>query len=240
MGSYVRLWTWLVLCGCFCLVGLELGHHAVESARLAATIAAKDEAAAKRDQAKSAEELQKEKERFEKLTREIENLLQDSKDYKKALLRKQQEEEAREFTPQELEDTALWRKEYENFINAGEHKERWERLGIVAAVGAAASAGLAAYGKAHENMGGVVRDPSSAQLVKHAGTTALLGGSLALISWLMRRQNKKKQKLHNARLARMQFEARTGLKPSDENVLGPDESLILIPPKKKHEKKVDE
>lgn len=130
------------------------------------------------------------------------------------------------------------RKEYEKFMKAETHKDRWERAGLISAVIAAVSAGLAAFGKAHENAGGVAQDPSAARLVKGAGTSALITGAGALIAWLNRRQSKKRQKLHNARLTRMQFEARTGLKPSDQNVLGPEEDEILNP--KKKDKKKDE
>lgn len=216
---------------------LELGKHGVDAARLAATKAAREEAAAKRDKAKSPEEIQQEKERLEKLKGDIKILLKDSKEYQRAEIKREQEQEVAEFTPQELEETDLWRKEYDMFMTAERHKDRWERLGIVSAVGAAVSAGLAAFGKAHENAGGVAQDPTAARLVKGAGTAALVTGAGALIAWLMRRHNKKRQKLHNARLARMQFEARTGLKPSDQNVLGPDEDEILNPRKKKENKK---
>ncbi|KAL8434198.1 hypothetical protein ACSSS7_003299 [Eimeria intestinalis] len=124
------------------------------------------------------------------------------------------------------------RKEYEQFMKAERNKERWEQAGIVSAVGSAVATGLAAFGKAHENSGGVAQNPSAARLIRGAGTAALVTGAAALLSWLMRRHNKKLQKLHNARLTRMQFEARTGLKPSDENVLGPEEEEILKPKKK--------
>lgn len=123
-------------------------------------------------------------------------------------------------------------------MKAEKHKDRWEQVGIISALAATVSAGLAAFGKAHENAGGVAQNPSAARLIKGAGTTALLTTAAALVSWLMRRHSKKRQKLHNARLTRMQFEARTGLRPGDENVLGPDEQELFTP--KKRDKKKDE
>ena len=122
---------------------------------------------------------------------------------------------------------------------AEKQKDRWERFGIMSAITTAAAGGLTGFGKVHENAGGVAENPAAARLVKGAGTVALISGAAALLSWLMRQQNKKRQKLHNARLARMQFEARTGLKPSDQNVLGPDEDEILNPKKKDKKKEED-
>lgn len=132
------------------------------------------------------------------------------------------------------------RQEYQKFIDAEKHKEWWERLSVVGGVGGAAAAGLALFGKAHENAGGVAENPAAARLVRGAGTAALLGGAAALLGWLMRRRSKKRQKLADARLARMHFEAVTGIKPSDENVLGPDERDVLAPKKHKKKKKDDD
>ncbi|KAL8272271.1 hypothetical protein Esti_003788 [Eimeria stiedai] len=229
---------WLALVG-FCLVALRLTDHGVNAARLAATRAARQEAAAKLNEAKTPEEIQKEKERLLQVQDRIADLLKDSKEYRQAQLKKKQQEEAAQFSPEDLESSELWRKEYEEFMKAELGKERWEQAGIVSAVGSAVAAGLAAFGKAHENSGGVSQNPSAARLVRGAGTAALVTGAAALFSWLMRRHNRKLQKLHNARLARMQFEARTGLKPSDENVLGPDEEEILNPKKKETPKEED-
>ena len=120
-------------------------------------------------------------------------------------------------------------------MKAQKNKEHWEQAGILSATATAVASGLAAFGKAHENAGGISQNPSAARLFKGAGTAALLSGAGALFAWLMRRHNKKRQKLYNARLARMMFEARTGLKPSDQNVLGPDEGEILKPKKPKHD-----
>ena len=113
-------------------------------------------------------------------------------------------------------------------------------MSVVGGVGGAAAAGLALFGKAHENAGGVAENPAAARLVRGAGTAALLGGAAALLGWLMRRRSKKRQKLADARLARMHFEAVTGIKPSDENVLGPDERDVLAPKKHKKKKKDDD
>ncbi|KAL8438690.1 hypothetical protein Efla_005228 [Eimeria flavescens] len=231
MTLCIRPLSWLAFFA-FCLVALGLGNHGVDAARLAATKAARVEAAAKLHEAKTPEEIQKEKEKLAELKASIEALLKDNKEFRQAELKKKQEEEVAEFSPEQLEETELWRKEYQQFMKAERHKERWEQSSIVSGVGAAVAAGLAAFGKAHENTGGVAQNPSATRLMRGAGTVALASGAVALLSWLMRRQNKKLQKLHNARLARMQFEARTGLKPSDENVLGPDEAEILRPKKK--------
>ncbi|CDJ36173.1 uncharacterized protein EMH_0038800 [Eimeria mitis] len=226
-----------LLCGVWTL---QAAKDAAEAARLAATKAARDEAAAKLEKAKSPEELQKEKEKLEQLKLDIKNLLRESKEYKQHQIKKKQEEEVAGYTPQELEETDLWKDEYEKFMRAERHKEWWERVGVVGGIGGAVAGGLAGFGKAHENAGGVAENPAAARLVRGAGTVALVGGAAALLAWLMRRQSKKKQKLANARLTRMQFEARTGLKPSDQNVLGPDERDILNPPKKKNKKKDDD
>ncbi|KAL8446642.1 hypothetical protein Emag_004702 [Eimeria magna] len=227
--------SWLALAS-LCLVALGLTEHEVEAARLAATRAARQEAAAKLDEAKTPEEIQQEKERLLEVKESIAALLRDSKEYRQAQLKKKQEDEVAQYTPEELESTELWRKEYEKFMKAERHKERWEQAGIVSAVGSAVATGLAAFGKAHENSGGVAQNPAAARLIRGAGTAALVTGAAALLSWVMRRHNKKLQKLRNARLTRMQFEARTGLKPSDENVLGPDEEEILKPKKKENPK----
>ncbi|CDJ50320.1 hypothetical protein, conserved [Eimeria brunetti] len=219
---------------------LQIAQDVAEAARLAATKAARDEAAAKLEKAKSPEDLQKEKEKLEQLKLDIKSLLNESKEYKQQQIKKKQEEEVAAYTPQELEETDLWKNEYEKFMRAGRQKEWWERLGIVGGIGGTVAAGLAGFGKAHENAGGVAENPAAARLVRGAGTVALVGGAAALLAWLMRRQSKKKQKLADARLTRMQFEARTGLKPSDQNVLGPDERDVLNPPKKKSKKKDDD
>lgn len=83
MTSSRRPASWLAIFG-FCLLALELGQHGVDAARLAATKAAREEAAAKRDKAKTPEEIQQEKERLEKLKGDIESLLKESKEYRQA------------------------------------------------------------------------------------------------------------------------------------------------------------
>lgn len=75
--------SWLALF-CFGLVALQSTQHGVEAARLAATQAAREEAAMKLEQAKTPEELQKEKERMEKIKADIESLLNESKEYKQS------------------------------------------------------------------------------------------------------------------------------------------------------------
>ncbi|CDJ41253.1 hypothetical protein, conserved [Eimeria tenella] len=231
----------LVVLGIFCFLSIvERDYHGAQAARLAATRAARDEAAQKLDKLKSPEELQKAKEKMAKLKEDIQTLLLESKEYKQATIKKSQEQEVAEFTPEELEETDLWKKEYDRFMKAEKQKEWWERLSMMSGVSAAVAGGLTGFGKAHENAGGVAHNPSAARLVRGAGTVALVGGALALFSWLMRRHNKKRQKLSNARLARMQFEARTGLKPSDENVLGPDESDIFKPKGKKDKRREED
>ncbi|CDJ60926.1 hypothetical protein, conserved [Eimeria maxima] len=219
---------------------LQGGKDAAQAARLAATRAARAEAAAKLEKGKSPDELQKEKENLLQLKHDIKNLLKDSKEYKRQQIKKQQEEEVAGYTPEELEETDLWKKEYDKFMRAERHKDWWERLGIVGGIGGIVAGGLAEFGRAHGNAGGLAENPAAARLVRGAGTAALVGGATALLAWLMRRHNKKRQKLADARLTRMQFEARTGLKPSDQNVLGPDERDILNPPKKKSKKKEDD
>ncbi|CDI75494.1 hypothetical protein, conserved [Eimeria praecox] len=218
----------------------QAAKDAAEAARLAAARAAREEAAAKLEKSKSADEIQKEKEKLEQLKADIKKLLEASKEYKQNQIKKQQDEEAAGYTPEELEETELWKREYEKFISAEKHKEWWERIGIVGGVGGAVAGGLAGFGKAHENAGGVAENPAAARLVRGAGTVALLGAAVAFLSWAMRRRSKKKQKLADARLGRMHFEARAGVKPSDQNVLGPDERDILQPPKKKSKKKDDD
>lgn len=67
-----------------CLVAVGLGYLVVDAARLAATKAAKGEAAAKLEKSKTPEEIQKEKGRLESLKAEIEALLKDSKEYRQS------------------------------------------------------------------------------------------------------------------------------------------------------------
>lgn len=64
---------------------LQAGKDVAEAARLAATKAARGEAAAKLDKAKAPDELQKEKEKLEKLKEDIKSLLGDSKEYQQGL-----------------------------------------------------------------------------------------------------------------------------------------------------------
>lgn len=231
MTLFWRPALWLALIG-ICLFALNPHQLGADAARLAATKAAQEEAEAKADTSKS----QEEKERMEKLKSDIEKLLKENKEYKKKELKAKQEEEVAEFTPQELEETELWRNEYAKFMQAEKNKDWWDRAALTGGVSAAVFGGLAAFDWAHRKSG----DGSSDKFLKGAGTAALLSGAGALIAWIMRRQNKKRQKLHNARLARMHFEARTGMKPSDKNVLGPDDDEILNPKKKKDDKKDDD
>ncbi|CDI83846.1 hypothetical protein EAH_00044830 [Eimeria acervulina] len=86
---------------------LQAGKDVAEAARLAATKAARGEAAAKLDKAKAPDELQKEKEKLEKLKEDIKSLLGDSKEYQQGLIKKKQEEEVAGYTPEELEETDL-------------------------------------------------------------------------------------------------------------------------------------
>lgn len=62
---------------------LQGGKDAAQAARLAATRAARAEAAAKLEKGKSPDELQKEKENLLQLKHDIKNLLKDSKEYKR-------------------------------------------------------------------------------------------------------------------------------------------------------------
>lgn len=74
---------------------------------------------------------------------------------------------------------------------------------------------------------GLGGDPRAAAAKRKAATAALLGGAGALLGFLMRRQNKRRQKYHDYRLSRMHFEAKAGVRPSEQSVLGPEDEEIL-------------